>query len=150
MQAVRLARYHTGRSQAVVRTIRRHALLARGGRALVALSGGPDSVALAHLLLDQTAAPQIPGAHHHIGERDLLDGSKLPLQHDYVANAVGDYSILSQLRRQASAVIVTLAWSATVAFVAYKIVDRAFGLRVSQEMEHEGLDTPQHGERAYS
>lgn len=33
-------------------TIRRHALLARGGRVLIALSGGPDSVALVHLLLD--------------------------------------------------------------------------------------------------
>ena len=33
-------------------TIRRHALVARGGRVLVALSGGPDSVALVHVLLD--------------------------------------------------------------------------------------------------
>jgi Amt family ammonium transporter len=70
--------------------------------------------------------------------------------YDYVANAVGPYSIASQLLSQATAVLLTLAWSAGVAFVAYTIVDRAFGLRVSQEMEHEGLDTPQHGERAYS
>ncbi len=33
------------------RTIQRHALVAPGGRVLVALSGGPDSVALLHLLL---------------------------------------------------------------------------------------------------
>ncbi len=39
-------------SARVARTIRRHALVARGGRVLVALSGGPDSVALAHLLLE--------------------------------------------------------------------------------------------------
>ena len=70
--------------------------------------------------------------------------------YDYVANAVGPYSIASQLLSQATAVAVTLVWSAAVAFVAYKVVDRAFGLRVSQEIEHEGLDTPQHGERAYS
>jgi tRNA(Ile)-lysidine synthase len=46
-------------SQRVVRTIRRHALLAPGGRALVALSGGPDSVALAHLLLELQAAGEL-------------------------------------------------------------------------------------------
>jgi tRNA(Ile)-lysidine synthase len=36
----------------VLRTVRRHALVARGGRAIVALSGGADSVALVHLLLE--------------------------------------------------------------------------------------------------
>jgi tRNA(Ile)-lysidine synthase len=41
-----------GLSQRVARTIRRHALVAPGGRVLVALSGGPDSVALVHLLLE--------------------------------------------------------------------------------------------------
>ncbi|MDP9322843.1 MAG: tRNA(Ile)-lysidine synthetase, partial [Acidobacteriota bacterium] len=46
-------------SQRVVRTIRRHALLARGGRALVALSGGPDSVALVHLLLELQAEGEL-------------------------------------------------------------------------------------------
>ncbi len=39
-------------SRRVVHTIRRHELLTRGGRVLVALSGGPDSVALVHLLLE--------------------------------------------------------------------------------------------------
>jgi tRNA(Ile)-lysidine synthase len=39
-------------SERVLRTVRRHALVARGGRVVVALSGGADSVALAHLLLE--------------------------------------------------------------------------------------------------
>ena len=38
------------------RTIERHALVAPGGRVLVALSGGPDSVALLHLLLELQSA----------------------------------------------------------------------------------------------
>jgi tRNA(Ile)-lysidine synthase len=37
-------------SERVLRTVRRHALIARGGRVVVALSGGADSVALVHLL----------------------------------------------------------------------------------------------------
>ena len=37
-------------SDSVLATIRRYALVSRGGRVVVALSGGPDSVALVHLL----------------------------------------------------------------------------------------------------
>ena len=37
-------------SERVLWTVRRHALIARGGRVVVALSGGADSVALVHLL----------------------------------------------------------------------------------------------------
>jgi Amt family ammonium transporter len=70
--------------------------------------------------------------------------------YDYVANAVGEYSIARQLASQLTAVAITLAWSAAVAAASFKLVDRAIGLRVSRETEHEGLDTPQHGERAYT
>jgi tRNA(Ile)-lysidine synthase len=50
----------------VRRTIARHALVAPGGRVLAALSGGPDSVALVHLLLELQAAGDltIAGAAH--------------------------------------------------------------------------------------
>jgi Amt family ammonium transporter len=41
-------------------------------------------------------------------------------------------------------------WSGVVAFIAYKIVDVVIGLRVAEETETEGLDTAEHGERAYS
>ncbi len=46
-------------SARVLRTVRRHALIARGGRVVVALSGGPDSVALVHLLLELQAAGEL-------------------------------------------------------------------------------------------
>jgi tRNA(Ile)-lysidine synthase len=39
----------------VLRTIRRHQMLPAGGRVVVALSGGPDSVALVHILRDLEA-----------------------------------------------------------------------------------------------
>lgn len=69
--------------------------------------------------------------------------------YDYVANQVGDFDMLAQVSSQAWGVGVTLVWSAVVAFVAYKIVDILIGLRVSEDIEREGLDTTVHGERAY-
>jgi Amt family ammonium transporter len=70
--------------------------------------------------------------------------------YDYVANKIGaEYSIYDQLFVQGTAVLTTVAWSGTVAFVAYKIVDIAIGLRVTEEEEREGLDISSHGESAY-
>jgi ammonium transporter, Amt family len=60
-----------------------------------------------------------------------------------------DFSIVSQFFVQAEGVIITMVWSAVVAFIAYKIVDLAVGLRVSEEEEREGLDIGSHGETAY-
>nr|MDH4381562.1 ammonia channel protein [Gammaproteobacteria bacterium] len=44
----------------------------------------------------------------------------------------------------------TIVWSAVVSIIAYKLVDLLVGLRVSEEQEREGLDTAEHGERAYT
>ncbi|HSX91551.1 MAG TPA: ammonium transporter [Hydrogenophaga sp.] len=60
-----------------------------------------------------------------------------------------DFSIGSQLLIQAEGVIITIVWSAVVAFICYKIVDMVMGLRVSEEAEREGLDITSHGETAY-
>jgi len=70
--------------------------------------------------------------------------------YDYVANAVGTYDMTAQMTSQAWGVGVTLIWSGVVAFIAFKIVDVLIGLRVSEETEREGLDTTEHGERAYN
>ncbi|MGV8988105.1 MAG: ammonium transporter [Cypionkella sp.] len=60
-----------------------------------------------------------------------------------------DYSIAAQSLIQFEAVAITLIWSGVVAFVAYKITDMVFGLRVEPEVEREGLDQASHGETAY-
>jgi Amt family ammonium transporter len=60
-----------------------------------------------------------------------------------------DYSIGSQVLIQAEGVIITIVWSAIVAFIAYKIADMVMGLRVTEEEEREGLDITSHGETAY-
>jgi Amt family ammonium transporter len=69
--------------------------------------------------------------------------------YDYVANKVGDYDMVAQVTAQAWAVGTTLIWSGVVAFIAFKVVDLVIGLRVSEEVEREGLDTTEHGESAY-
>jgi Amt family ammonium transporter len=68
---------------------------------------------------------------------------------DWVSGATGYPGIGVQLFAQAKAVAITLAWSASVAFVAYRIADRVAGLRVDEEHEREGLDIRSHGESAY-
>ncbi len=70
--------------------------------------------------------------------------------YDYVANKVGDFDMMAQVTSQAWAVGTAIVWSAVVSFIAYKIVDAVLGLRVSEESEREGLDTTEHGERAYN
>jgi Amt family ammonium transporter len=61
-----------------------------------------------------------------------------------------DFSIGSQLLIQAEGVVITMVWSAVVAYIAYKVVDMLVGLRVSEEEEREGLDIASHGESAYN
>jgi Amt family ammonium transporter len=69
---------------------------------------------------------------------------------DWVTVAVGSNGIAAQVWIQLKAVLVTIVWSAVVAFVAFKIVDMTIGLRVTEEEEREGLDISSHGETAYS
>ena len=69
--------------------------------------------------------------------------------YDYVANKVGDFSMSTQIISQLWGVGVAVLWSAVVALIAYKIVDLIVGLRVSEEVEREGLDINEHGEKAY-
>jgi Amt family ammonium transporter len=72
---------------------------------------------------------------------------------NYVTNKCGDPAdfpgIAAQVWIQFQGVIVTVIWSAVVAFIAYKLVDLVVGLRVTEEEEREGLDISSHGETAY-
>lgn len=60
------------------------------------------------------------------------------------------YTIAGQVWTQAKAVGVTIVWSALVSLVAFFLVDKTIGLRVSEEDEREGLDITSHGETAYN
>jgi Amt family ammonium transporter len=69
---------------------------------------------------------------------------------DWVTASVGSNPIATQVWIQAKGVGVTIVWSAISALIAYKIADVIVGLRVPEDQEREGLDTNEHGERAYT
>lgn len=68
-------------SGSVLRTIRRHSMLPPGGRVAVALSGGPDSVALLHILraLEVQGALVVAGTAHfnHRLRGEAADGDEV-------------------------------------------------------------------------
>ncbi|WP_394752397.1 ammonium transporter [Crenothrix sp.] len=68
---------------------------------------------------------------------------------DYVANGVAEYNMLGQLGSQLWGVLICIIWSGVVSFIAFKLVDVLIGLRVSEDVEREGLDINEHGETAY-
>ncbi len=61
-----------------------------------------------------------------------------------------DYDLGSQLVIQVEAVAVAIVWAAVGAAIAFYIAKLVTGLRVSEEVEREGLDLGEHGERAYN
>nr|WP_246544991.1 ammonium transporter AmtB [Photorhabdus hainanensis] len=59
-------------------------------------------------------------------------------------------TMLEQVGIQAFSILVCVVWSVIVAFIAFKIADLLVGLRVTVEVEREGLDINSHGESAYN
>lgn len=55
----------------------------------------------------------------------------------------------TQLGIQATGVAITLVWSGLVSAIAFLLIKFTIGLRPSEEVEREGLDISEHGERAY-
>jgi Amt family ammonium transporter len=58
-------------------------------------------------------------------------------------------SISTQLGIQAQTIGITLIWSGTVSAIAFFLIKFTIGLRPTEDVEREGLDTNEHGERAY-
>lgn len=50
---------------------------------------------------------------------------------------------------QFKSVAVTVAWTAVISFVILKVIGMIVGLRVDEQVEIEGLDLSEHGERGY-
>ena len=56
---------------------------------------------------------------------------------------------LSLVGKQVIALGAAGTWAAVVTYVLLKVIDAVVGLRVSEEVEHDGLDAALHGESAY-
>jgi Amt family ammonium transporter len=80
----------------------------------------------------------------YLGGQGIADYSTKP-----GTMVAGTYDMLSQVITQAWAVGLTLVWSGVGAAVLFFIIDKTWGMRVSAEVEQEGLDIAEHGERAY-
>ncbi|MBB4632135.1 ammonium transporter [Sphingosinicella soli] len=61
-----------------------------------------------------------------------------------------DYAVGAQLIIQIQAVVVAVIWAAVGSAIAFGIAKAVTGLRVTEEVEREGLDLGEHGERAYN
>jgi Amt family ammonium transporter len=60
------------------------------------------------------------------------------------------FSMSGQATVQLVGIVVTLLWSFAVSLIIAKIVQAVTGLRVSADIEEQGLDVNLHGERAYN
>jgi Amt family ammonium transporter len=80
-----------------------------------------------------------------------LGGAGVP---DYVSVPgtlqIAPYDMGFMVMAQLKAVLFTLAFSGIGSAILFYIVKAIFGLRVKEEVEREGLDVAEHGERAYN
>jgi Amt family ammonium transporter len=69
---------------------------------------------------------------------------------DYTIGKIADYDLIAQMTSQVWGVATTLVWSGVGSAILFKVVDVIVGLRVTVEVEREGLDITEHTERAYN
>ncbi|MFU2488994.1 ammonium transporter [Thauera sp. WH-1] len=126
-------------------------------------SVGPMGAIIIGLLSGFICLWGVNGLKHMLGADDALDVFGVHgvggivgaiLTGVFAAPSLGgtggeDFAMGAQVWIQTWSVIVTIIWSAVVAFIAYKIADLLVGLRVPEEEEREGLDITAHGESAY-
>lgn len=79
-----------------------------------------------------------------LGGQGVIDYTKFP------AVAAPSYDISAQLLIQLQAVGITLLWSGGVSAILFLALKYTLGIRPSKEVEVEGLDINEHGERAYN
>ena len=70
---------------------------------------------------------------------------------DYAAGGASVYpGMATQVTAQLKGVVTTLLWSGIGSTIVFGLIKLTIGLRVKEEVEREGLDIAEHGERAYN
>jgi Amt family ammonium transporter len=70
---------------------------------------------------------------------------------DYTAGGAAVYpGLVPQVIAQLKGVATTLVWSGIGSTIVFGLIKLTIGLRVKEEVEREGLDIAEHGERAYN
>lgn len=67
----------------------------------------------------------------------------------FLGGSEGDINVGAQVFTQFKSVVVTIVWSGVVAMIGLGIAKAIVGLRVSEEVEHSGLDLAEHNEEGY-
>jgi len=80
----------------------------------------------------------------YLGGQGLADYSTKP-----GTMVSGTYVMLDQVVTQLWAVGLTLVWSGVGAAILFFVIDKVWGFRPTADVEREGLDIAEHGERAY-
>ncbi len=63
---------------------------------------------------------------------------------------VSEEGILDQLLIQSTGIVVTLIWSAVISYVLFKLIDKVFSFRATEEDEIDGLDIALHDQQGYN
>ena len=87
---------------------------------------------------------------HGVGGIIGAVGTGIVYQPGFGGPGDGSVAMGAQVWIQIQAVVISLVWAAVGTAIAIFIAKLVTGLRVSEEVEHEGLDIGEHGERAYN
>jgi Amt family ammonium transporter len=83
------------------------------------------------------------------GGAGIVDYTTCAMDGDISTCDVGTYVMATQLMNQLKAVVTALLWSGVATAIVFFVIKFTIGLRPTADVEEEGLDITEHGERAY-
>jgi Amt family ammonium transporter len=84
-----------------------------------------------------------------LGGMGIVDYTTCAADGDISTCDAGAYDMMAQVIKQAMGVGTTIVWTVIGSLAVFLLIKFTIGLRVSPEVEEEGLDITEHGERAY-